>query len=244
MKFSIITVVKNRVNEINKTIKSVLSQDFKNFEYIIIDGKSTDGTSEEILKFKNKILYFRESDKGLYHALNKAYIRCKGQIICHMHAGDIFAKKNILSKVNKKFENKNIDLLSGNLKFINLKTNKISRVWRYPIKSLNKYNVYKVPHTSIFFKKEILKISKNYNQKYKIASDTDFLLRLSNINLNYYYYDKFIIFMSNKGLSTSFITILKKIREDIVIYTNYFGFLGVLLLTKKIIYKVPSFFKS
>ena len=124
MKFSIITVVKNRVNDINKTIKSVLSQDFKNFEYIIIDGKSTDGTSEEILKFKNKILYFRESDKGLYHALNKAYIRCKGQIICHMHAGDIFAKKNILSKVNEKFENKNIDLLSGNLKFTNSKITK------------------------------------------------------------------------------------------------------------------------
>ena len=67
MKFSIITIVKNGFPEIELTIKSVFQQNYKNFEYIIFDGYSEDGTSELIKKkYKNKIKYYRKKDKGMY----------------------------------------------------------------------------------------------------------------------------------------------------------------------------------
>mgnify|MGYP006225024237 FL=1 len=72
-KFSIITVVKNDQHNISNTIKSIYTQSYKDFEYLIIDGKSTDETLTKILKFKNKInILISENDKGIYYAMNKA----------------------------------------------------------------------------------------------------------------------------------------------------------------------------
>ena len=244
MKFTVITVVKNRVDVIKATIKSVLSQNYNDFEYIIFDANSTDGTSEEILKFKNKILYFREDDKSLYDALNKAYEMASGQVIGHLHAGDTFNNINCLKNISQKFNNNKIDLLSGNLKYINLRSKKITREWRYPITILSKNNVYKIPHTTIFLKKSILTQKNFYNIKYKISSDTDFLIRLSKLNLSYYYYDCFLIIMSDSGLSTSWNLVFKKINEDIKIYVNHFGIKGFFFYIRKVLYKIPSFFKT
>ena len=80
-KFSIITVVKNDQHNISKTIKSIYTQSYKDFEYLIIDGKSTDETLTKILKFKNKInILISENDKGIYYAMNKAIKLTKGKI--------------------------------------------------------------------------------------------------------------------------------------------------------------------
>ena len=79
VKFSIITVVKNDDKKINNTIQSIIKQSFKNFEYIIIDGKSSDKTLNKILKFKKKInLLISEKDDGIYFAMNKAIKFAKG----------------------------------------------------------------------------------------------------------------------------------------------------------------------
>ena len=71
MKISIITVVKNNVQGIEKTINSVLEQSYKELEYIIIDSESTDGTSEVISRYKKKLKHIREADLGIYDGINK-----------------------------------------------------------------------------------------------------------------------------------------------------------------------------
>ena len=113
-KFSIITVVKNDEFHISKTIKSILSQTFKNYEYLIIDGESEDQTIKKILKYKNKInLLMSEKDKGLYYAMNKAISLTKGKIIVFVNSGDLL-KKNALKIVNKTFlKNKKYDYVFG-----------------------------------------------------------------------------------------------------------------------------------
>ena len=111
MKFSIITVVKNGFPEIELTIKSVLKQNYKDFEYIIFDGNSTDGTSEYIKKnFKKEIKYFRKSDNGMYDGLNRATRYAKGDYLLNLHAGDFFYSSSTLDSLNRIIKkNKAID---------------------------------------------------------------------------------------------------------------------------------------
>ena len=92
----------------------------------------------------------------------------------------------------------------------------------------------------MFFKKEILKKLGNYDLNYRIAADTDFLIRLSKMNYNYFYFNQFILKMSNKGLSTSWKTLVKKIKEDVKIYIKYYSYFGVILYVRKILFKIPG----
>ena len=118
MKLSIITVVKNDKEKIISTINSVLNQDYKNLEYIIIDGYSNDGTYEKILnkikKSNLNIKLIKKKDKNMYDAINYGIQISKGQIFGLIHSGDIFFSKNTLKVIIKKFS-KNINAISANL---------------------------------------------------------------------------------------------------------------------------------
>ena len=94
--FSIITVVFNGENEIEKTINSVLNQSFDDFEYIIIDGKSTDKTLSKIKKYDdNRIKVISESDNGIYDAMNKGLKIVKGKVVGILNCGDLFLKTQL-----------------------------------------------------------------------------------------------------------------------------------------------------
>ena len=100
VKVSVITVVRNAVDKIESTVKSVLAQDYDNVEYIVIDGCSTDGTLDVIGRYRDKISAFvSEKDGGIYDALNKGVMRATGEWIGIMNAGDVFASNDVLSKV-------------------------------------------------------------------------------------------------------------------------------------------------
>ena len=115
-KLSIITVVKNSESNIEKTIRSVIEQKYKNLEYIIIDGKSTDGTIELIKKYKDKVsLIISEKDEGIWDAMNKGIKLAKGDIIGFLNSDDIYYP-GALNTVNDYFERNNIDFLFGSVK--------------------------------------------------------------------------------------------------------------------------------
>ena len=110
-KFTIITVVKNDKNGITKTIKSVLNQNFKNYEYIVIDGNSTDGTFSKIKKLKKvkkykKFKFLSRKDISYYDSLNFGIKKSEGQFIGVLNSGDFFINKNILSLIDKNLERK------------------------------------------------------------------------------------------------------------------------------------------
>ena len=115
MKISVITVSLNSEKTIEKTINSVLSQNYKNFEYIIVDGKSDDKTLDVINKYKNKIdLVISEKDKGIFDAINKGIQRSSGDIISIIHSDDSFYDDKVLETVNKNFiEKDNLECLIG-----------------------------------------------------------------------------------------------------------------------------------
>jgi glycosyltransferase involved in cell wall biosynthesis len=112
MKYSIITVNYNNKDGLRKTIESVIHQSFHDFEYIIIDGGSTDGSAEVVKEYDAQIDYWiSEPDKGIYNAMNKGIAHAKGEYLNFMNSGDCFYSSDILEKVAS--YNYNIDFIVG-----------------------------------------------------------------------------------------------------------------------------------
>lgn len=239
LKFSIITVVKNNALEIAKTINSLRSQKFKNYEHIIIDGNSHDGTSEIIRKKLNsKIKYYREPDTGIYNAINKGINFSRGEFVGLLHSGDFFSSANILTEINRRI--KKYDIFYGNIVFFDKKIN-ILRYWKKSLINLSLFNAYKIPHTGMFVKRRVFQEVGNYNTNYKISSDTDFILRVSKKKYKIFYYDKVILFMKSGGLSFSCKSFAQKAYEDLSIYFKYFGILCFVIYIFKIFSKFLDF---
>ena len=98
---SIITITYNEEKYLEKTIQSVINQNYKNFEYIVIDGNSTDNTVNIIKKYKNNIdCYINEKDSGIYDAMNKGINKANGRWINFMNGGDTFANNSVLKNLN------------------------------------------------------------------------------------------------------------------------------------------------
>jgi len=236
VKFSIITPIKNDKKNILNTINSLKKQTFKNYQHIIVNGMSNDGSSEIINKHapKKNFKHIIRKDKNLYQALNYGIKIAKGEYIGILHSGDVYKNNNILKIINKKI--KNNDAISGNVIFKN--KNKSVRLWNYKITKINKYNSFKVSHTSLFIKSKIAKKIK-YNTKFKISSDTDFILKLASLNnLKFKYFDIIFIVMKYGGLSTSLTNFYKKIFEDLIIYMRNFGFFFIFMYFYKLIFKL------
>ncbi len=246
MQFSVITVVKNDKKNILKTIKSLRKQTYKNFEHIVFDGSSSDGTLEIIKKNTyKKMKFFSEKDNGIYQAINKSIKLAKGKFIFLLHSGDQIISKHFLKKINDLLDTNDYDLISGNILFYRYKNNKINitRSWRKPITKRNKFTFLKIPHTSLFIKKNLINKIGLYKLKYKISSDIEFLIRLnfSNENLKYYYYDYFFILMKSGGLSTSINNYKQKLFEDLDILRHYFGYQFIFIYIYKVLSKIPDY---
>ena len=171
---TIITVVKNNEKYIEETIKSVLNQKYKNIEYIIVDGNSSDGTVEIIKKYENSIDYIvSENDLGLYDAFNKGISISKGDLIGMVNSDDILLPDAI--EILVKYYNKypNIDFFFGTVKkhwglLHGFKPWKIKFTWYF----------YTSHSTGFYIKKEVAKEIGKYSLKYKYVSDFDYFYRL------------------------------------------------------------------
>jgi len=219
--FSIITVTKNTEEKIDKTIKSVLSQSYKNFEYIIIDGNSEDETFNKTQKYKNKkIKIFCRDDKNFYDGLNFAIKKAKGRYISILNSGDLYFADSILKKMNKYIlKYKNFGLYFSNLFFSG--KGKIKRIWIYKKFLYNLNDAFKIAHPTIFFSQQVAHKFK-YNIKYSISADLDLILRLIKNKISYKHLNFFSIIMETDGMSSFRGNFFKKLKEDFKIHKCYF----------------------
>ena len=176
---SIITVCFNSEKTIKKTIESVLNQEYNFFEYIIVDGNSSDSTLQIINEFNldKRISVISEPDKGIYDAINKGIKKANGEIIAILNSDDFYYDQSILSKIIVGF-GEETDLVYSDICFINQKEN-ISRY--FSSKYFNKYFFYfgmMPPHPSIFVRRKIYENLGVYKTTYQIAADFDFFLRV------------------------------------------------------------------
>jgi len=168
---SVITVIYNNKNLLEKTVLSVINQAYENIEYIIIDGGSTDGTLNIIKKYENKIDYWiSEPDKGIYDAMNKGIDSASGEWIIFMNAGDRFYAIDTISQVFKNYP-QDSDLIYGHSEVVY--ENGFSRIQKAGImKDLWKGMIF--THQSLFVKLSLMKECK-FNIGNRIAADFEFI---------------------------------------------------------------------
>ena len=248
-KISIITVCFNSSNTIEGTIQSVISQNYTNIEYIIVDGLSTDNTLKIVEKYKNKISkLISEKDNGIYYAINKGIAASTGEIVAILHADDFYANENVISDVVGAFEKKNVDAVYGDLQYVDqLDTNKIKRNWIS--KKYNKSNFLKgwmPPHPSFFVKRECYNKYGVFNTVLKSAGDYELMLRfLYKNNCSVDYIPQVLVKMRVGGKSN--VSILNRIianREDKKAWEINNLHPGAFTFIRKPLSKLGQFFKK
>lgn len=213
---TIATVTYNAEKTLETTIKNITDQDYPNFEYIIIDGKSTDNTLNIIEKYKNKISkYISEQDKGIYDAMNKALKLANGDFLIFMGADDTFVSNKTLTEFSQKIKNEDKDLcFYGNAIFI--KENKIydGEFNKYKITNKN------ICHQAIFYSKKIYK-NCNYDLKYKIRADYKYNI----MNFKHFKYIDMIVSNFNNITGISSISPIDKefLKRKYYIFLRYLG---------------------
>lgn len=165
MKYSIITINYNHIEGLKRTIESVINQTSINYEFIIIDGGSTDGSVDIIKEYEKQVAYWiSEKDNGVYHAMNKGVAQAQGDYCIFMNSGDCFHS----SKVLKSLEKYEDDIVCGQVSSFPSGHHK-------PTISLVDLLRISLPHQAMFIKRELL-IKHPYDERYKILSDWKFCL--------------------------------------------------------------------
>jgi glycosyltransferase involved in cell wall biosynthesis len=167
---TVVTVVFNGAKNLEETIKSVLNQTYRNVEYIIMDGGSTDGTVDIIKKYQDQLAYWISApDKGIYDAMNKSIDKATGEWINFMNCGDRFASLDVLEIFTKKYD---ADILYGDaiIQYTNFETT----FKKYPLNTIWKHSPF--CHQACFVKTSLMKEYK-YNLKYKIGADHEIFYR-------------------------------------------------------------------
>ena len=210
LKITVVTVCFNAVDSIEETMLSVLNQTYKNIEYIIIDGGSTDGTVDIIKKYSDKLAYWiSEHDKGIYDAMNKGIEVATGNYIIFINIGDklLYIPVEIL---RSQLNSRNAGVCGG---IIDENNKVFCPQFNWLMKLQNQ-----LPHQGLFYKlSEINTI--RYNLKYKIVADYELNIRLYKNQKNILAINSIISYHDNKGISRS----PHSAKESLKVIKSIFG---------------------
>ena len=175
MKYSIITVNFNNKEGLRKTIESVIHQTFRDFEFIVIDGGSTDGSADILKEYDAHINYWiSEPDGGIYQGMNKGIAKASGEYLNFMNSGDCFYDENVLQHLSEKDLSQ--DIIVGRDYHFNAKTQQGFATLLPPRISMLTFYIQTLPHQSSFFKRELFD-NTPYDESLKIVADIKFYIQ-------------------------------------------------------------------
>ncbi len=252
MKISIITATYNSGRTLRDTLESVLHQNYKDIEYIIIDGASTDNTLDLIKayepKFNGRMRYVSESDKGLYDAMNKGLNMATGEVVGILNSDDFFNNESIIQLVADTMKSKNVDAVYGDVHYVD--DGDLGKCVRYYSSKIFTRGLMRLgfmpAHPSFYCKTQVYREKGGFDTSFRQTADFELLLRLiycHSIKTIYVPFD--FVTMRTGGLSTSGIKSHKAIMKDHRaalkkngVYSNY------LLLGLRYVYKAYEVFIS
>lgn len=249
MKVSIITTCYNRETTIREAIGSVLAQDYNDIEFVIIDGASNDDSVaaiEDAIKNVSKnvvIRFISEPDHGMYEAINKGIRMATGDIIGLVHSDDMLYDEHVVSDVVRKFEETGADFVYGDGVYVDAEnTSKLVRNWIGGPYYRWKVRLGWLPlHTTCYIRREVMVREGLYDESYRIAADSDLLVRyLYKARLKVAYMHRRIIRMRMGGLSTDSEKRRLMWNEDIRLYAAH-GFWALPTKLMKMVWKVPQY---
>ena len=246
MKISIITATYNSKRTLRDTLESVLGQTFSNYEHIIIDGDSKDGTLDLVNtyapRYGERLKVISEPDQGIYDAMNKGIKMATGDVIGILNSDDFYTSEDALQVIVKAFAKENIDATYGDIHFVN--ENDISKRVRYYSSAVFRRSFMRFglmpAHPSFYCKKVVYEKYGVFDTSYKVAADFENLLRIIYVgNIKTKYIPKDFVTMRTGGASTTGLSSRTQIMKDHLralktngIYSNVF------LLSLRYVYKV------
>ena len=205
MNVSIITVCLNSADTIEDTIKSAISQDYKNIEHIVVDGGSTDGTLDVIGRYKGKIAkVISEPDEGIYDAMNKGIRLATGDVVGFLNAGDFYAVETAISQVVTSFQKNDCEVVYADLEYVaENNPGKTVRRWiSRPYQSGLFKKGWHPPHPTFFAKKIIFDKYGGFDLSYDIGADYELMLRfLEKHSVKSCYIPSVLVKMRSGGIS-------------------------------------------
>jgi len=219
LRVSIITIVYNNRATFEDSVKNVLSQSYKNIEYIVVDGGSNDGTVDILQAYRKRIFqWVSEPDQGVYDAMNKGIRMATGEVIGFLHSSDLYAHPRVIEEVAWVFENSNVKSVYGDLQYVDKRD--LSRVIRHWKSSPYRHGQFRQgwmpPHPTFFVRKEIYEKYGYFNPKFRIAGDYELMLRfLERYRISATYIPEVLVKMRWGGISNGSIkNVLIKSYED------------------------------
>lgn len=203
IKISVITVTYNAAATISRCIESVISQEYPNLEYIIIDGGSKDNTLAEIDKYRDKIsLVVSEPDKGIYDAMNKGIKYATGSVVGIINADDQLADDQVIAAVAEAFSNKDTEAVYGDLDYID-QQDKVLRKWRSGGYYHGRFNLgWMPPHPTFYAKKKLFEEYGYYKLNFGTAADYELMSRFIHARrVKVDYVPKVLVKMMQGGVS-------------------------------------------
>ena len=187
VKISIITVCRNAGWVIEQTIKSVLEQEYKNIEYIIVDGNSQDETMDIVRRYaeEGKIKYISEPDQGIYDAMNKGIRMATGDYLQFLNAGDALINCGVIMKVAERIAESQVDIVYGNILYQYPDGNESIRVYGQFCSTFFYYLLGDcINHQAIFAARQCLE-GKGFDTTYCICADREWMLRMKRQKRNF-----------------------------------------------------------
>lgn len=199
LKLSIITINYNNLPGLQKTMQSVFDQSFTDYEYIIIDGGSTDGSKEYMLGSADRFSYWiSEADRGIYHAMNKAIPHAKGEYILFLNSGDFLWSPEVLSQVFSYGFSEPI--VYGNIKW---ETDGVQTEGEFPSRlTFDYFTRASLPHQASFISRTLFAELGNYEEEFTITADWAFFLNaIYKYNVSYRHIPITIAVCDRHGIS-------------------------------------------
>ncbi len=225
-RISLITVTYQSGATLKETIDSVRRQSFDDFEYIVVDGGSTDDTLD-ILKRNSDVVdhWISEPDSGIYDAMNKGIRMASGEVIGFIHADDIFASRQVLENIDSRFDESGFHLLYGDLEYVSADNpEKVIRYWRSgSFRRQHLQRGWMPPHPTVYVNRDFLGKIGEFNTEYRISADYEWLLRaLSVPTVKVEYLPEVLVRMRLGGASNkSLRNVFAKSSEDLRALKNH-----------------------
>lgn len=174
MKYSIITINYNNKEGLRNTIESVIHQTYRDFEYIVIDGGSTDGSADVLREYDSQITYWvSEKDKGIYNAMNKGIAKATGDYLNFMNSGDCFYSSDVLEKVSE--HPSDADFIVGKDYHYSESKQRGHASIQPPRTTMMHFFVGTLDHQSSFIKRELF-VNSPYREDFRLVSDWIFYI--------------------------------------------------------------------
>lgn len=221
MKISIVTTARNSASTLRDTIESVLSQTYEDWEHIIVDGASDDGTRELVESYSDRyggrLIFLSEPDDGMYYAMNKGIRLASGDVVGILNSDDFYTSPDVLRRIADTFDRYHPDAVYGDIHYVD-PGNLTRKVRYYSSRNFRLWKMrlgYMPAHPSFYCRKDLYDNIGMYDTAFSIAADFELLLRFLYIHgISARYIPMDFVTMRTNGASTSGLSSHRRILSD------------------------------